>query len=421
MRALGREFPDATVSTNVESALRIGGFGGASVVLLGNDSNVLNQLADQVTTALQGLPGLAEVQNQAARQVPGFEIQLNRGAAAEYGVTASQIGQTVQTFVAGSTVTNLTPAGSSVLTPIVLQMAGGDSVTPRQIEDMPIITSSGTVIRLGQVATVVPTQQPAQISDQNRQLTVQVSAQVSGIPLGTATQEIQQAMKSVAMPAGYSYTFGGAAQQQAQVFAPLEAAFAFSIILVYMLTAALYESLLYPLAILLSLPLATVGALAALTLTGNTLNLYSFMGLIMLMGLVAKNAILLVDYTNTLRAQGVPRNEALVEAGRTRLRPILMTTCTMIFAMLPLAVKIGAGSEDRSPMATVLVGGLLTSTLLTLVFVPVMYTYLDDFGHWLDRVFGGRRPGAGRGSPAPVLAGTTIEQSFGEPSASTSS
>ncbi|HEX5416784.1 MAG TPA: efflux RND transporter permease subunit, partial [Chloroflexota bacterium] len=335
VRTLSREFPDANVTTNVSSALRIGGFRAIGVVLQGTDLNVLNQLADQVAAAMQAEPGVVEVRNEAARQVPEFSVQLNRGAAAEYGITAQQVGSTVRTFVAGSTVTNLTPSGSSVLTPIVLQLAGGSTVTAAQIADLPLTTSSGATIRLGQVATVVPAAEPAQINDQNRRLSVQVSASTEGIPLGTASAEIQQAMKSVPIPAGYSFAFSGAAQQQAQVFAPLEAAFAFSIILVYMLTSALYESLLYPLAILLSLPLATVGALAALTITGNTLNLYSFMGLIMLMGLVAKNAILLVDYTNTLRARGMPRNEALIEAGRTRLRPILMTTCTMIFAMLP--------------------------------------------------------------------------------------
>jgi HAE1 family hydrophobic/amphiphilic exporter-1 len=289
--------------------------------------------------------------------------------------------------VGGSTVTNLTPNGASVLTPIVLTVAGSDTITPTQIEQLPLTTASGTTIRLGDVAKVVPATEPAQINDQARQLEVSVSVTAApGVPLGQVVTEVNQAMRGIVIPAGYSYTFGGAAQQQAQVFAPLEAAFALSILLVYMLTSALYESFLYPLAVLLSLPLATVGALGALALTGNTLNLYSFMGLIMLIGLVAKNAILLVDYTNTLRDRGYSRYEALIEAGRTRLRPILMTTCTMIFAMLPLAIKFGTGSEQRSPMATVLVGGLLTSTVLTLIFVPVMYTYLDDLGNLLNRL-----------------------------------
>jgi HAE1 family hydrophobic/amphiphilic exporter-1 len=386
VRALGRQYPDAVIGTNVESGLGIGGGSrGASIVLLGPDILVLNQLAGQVTAAVQTLPGVVEVQNGATRTVPELEVQIDRARAAELGVTAQQIGSTVSTLVGGSSPTNLTPNGASILLPVVITVAGSDTITPAQIEQLPLTTATGAVIRLGDVATVQPTTEPAQINDQSRQLEVSVSVTTLGIPLGQVTSEVNQAMQTIVIPAGFSYTFGGAAQSQSQVFVPLEAAFALSILLVYMLTSALYESFLYPLAVLLSLPLATVGALGALALTGNTLNLYSFMGLIMLMGLVAKNAILLVDFTNRLRDRGYSRVEALAEAGRTRLRPILMTTFTMVFAMLPLAIKFGTGSEQRSPMATVLVGGLLSSTFLTLIFVPVIYSYLDDLGNWLAR------------------------------------
>jgi HAE1 family hydrophobic/amphiphilic exporter-1 len=388
VRALARQYPDASVSTSVASSLGLGGGGGsrgAGIVLLGPDITVLDDLADQVTEAVRGLPGVVEVQNQATQRVPELAVQIDRAKAAELGVTAQQIGTTIGTLVAGSSVSNLTPNGASILLPIVLTIAGSDTITPAQIEQLPLTTSSGTIVRLGDVAKVTPSTEPAQINDQSRQLDVSVGVTTFGVPLGRVTTEIRQAMQTISIPDGYSFTFGGAAQQQSQVFVPLEGAFVLSILLVYMLTAALYESLLYPLAVLLSLPLATVGALGALALTGNTLNLYSFMGLIMLIGLVAKNAILLVDFTNTLRDRGYSREEALAEAGRTRLRPILMTTCTVVFAMLPLAIKFGAGSEQRSPMATVLVGGLLTSTLLTLLFVPVLYTYLDDIGRFLSR------------------------------------
>ena len=384
VRQFARPFTDAVITTSVANPLRIGGFRGVDLQLQGPDINVLDGLADQATTILKGLPGLVEIQNEAAREVPELQVQIDRSKAAEVGVTAQQIGNTIATLVAGTQVTNLTPSGSTILMPIVITVAGSDKITPAQIEQLPLTTTSGQTVLLGDVAKVVPATEPAQINDQNRTLQVTVSASTSGVPLGVVASEIQQAMQQMVIPAGYSYSLGGSVQQQQQVFAPFEAAFGLSIILVYMLTSALYKSLLYPLAILLSLPLATVGALGALAVTGNTLNLYSFMGLIMLMGLVAKNAILLVDFTNTLRDRGYSRNQALMEAGRTRIRPILMTTCTMVFAMLPLAIKFGTGSEERSPMATVLVGGLLTSTLLTLVFVPVVYTYLDDFGRWLQ-------------------------------------
>ncbi len=387
VRAMARQYPQASIVTRLQSAMFMGG-GGANFVQIafqGQDINTLNQLAANATAVIQKLPGVVDVRNEASTTVPELGIQVDRAKAAEYGVTADQIGNTVRAAVAGVTASNLRPNGSTVQTPIVVQVAGGDSMNRTQIASLPLTTPSGSIIDVGQVAQVVSATEPAQLQDQNRLLEVTVSANVSGLPLSQATAEIQKAMSQMGIPAGYFYTFGGAVQQQSQAFGPLVSAFALSAVFIFMLTASLYESLLYPLAVILSLPLATVGALGALTLTGNTLNMYSFMGLIMLIGLVAKNAILLVDYTNTLRNRGYERLEALREAGRTRLRPILMTTSTMTFAMLPLAVKIGAGSEDRSPMATVLVGGLLTSTLLTLVFVPVVYSYLDDLSGVLAR------------------------------------
>ncbi|MCL4533896.1 MAG: efflux RND transporter permease subunit [Bacteroidetes bacterium] len=412
VRALGqtltRQYPGASIVTRLQSSLGPGGGGGfVQVVFQGPDINVLNQLAAQATSVIQKVPGVVDVRNEASQTVPELAVQIDRAKAAEYGVTADQIGSAVRTSVAGVTASNLRPSGSTIQTPIVLQVAGGNIMDRNQIAQIPLVTSSGSTIQLSQVAQVVPSSQPAQLSDQNRLLEVTVSANTAGAPIGQVTPEIQKAMASVQMPNGYFFTFGGAAQQQSQAFGPLFAAFGLSILFIYMLTSSLYESFLYPLAVILSLPLATVGALGALTLTGNTLNLYSFMGLIMLMGLVAKNAILLVDYTNTLRERGYARLEALREAGRTRLRPILMTTATMTFAMLPLAVKIGAGSEDRSPMATVLVGGLLTSTLLTLVFVPVVYSYLDDFGELLGRVglMSRRQWGAAEAGALAIQAG----------------
>jgi HAE1 family hydrophobic/amphiphilic exporter-1 len=418
VRALGRRFPGASVITFVPSALRIGGQRAVGVVLQGPDINVLDQQANRLTGVMQSLPGVVGVRNEAAQAQPEFDVQINRQMAAFLGVTAQTIGQTIQTAIAGTTASYLRPNGQTNETPIVVWVKGGDHLTAQQIEDLPLTVSSGSagsqapatyaqaqaqvsgsapgagaagqgssaLITLGEVATVTPTFAPAELDDQNRQLEVTVDASTAGVPQGQVAQEITRAMASFGLPPGYTWSFSGAVQQQQQVFGPLFGAFALSVILVYMLTSALYESLLYPLAVLLSLPLATVGAFAGLAVTGNTLNLYSFMGLIMLMGLVAKNAILLVDYTNTLRRRGYSMVEALVESGKTRLRPILMTTATMVFSMLPLALKIGSGSEDRSPMATVLIGGLLTSTLLTLIFVPAMYTYLDGFGAWLARV-----------------------------------
>src|SRR5581483_8265079 len=198
----------------------------------------------------------------------------------------------------------------------------------------------------------------------------------------------------------------GQGTQLNTAFGALLQALALSIILMYMLMAALYESLIYPFAVLLCLPVALVGAFLGLMAAGDTINIFSMIGMIMLVGLVAKNAILLVDYTNTLRSRGMSRHEALVAAGPTRLRPILMTTMVLVFAMIPLALKLGAGAESRSPMAVVVLGGMITSTLLTLVLVPCAYTYLDDLQNFVLR----RKTDAVRPvsmEAAPIMAGAS--------------
>jgi HAE1 family hydrophobic/amphiphilic exporter-1 len=199
-------------------------------------------------------------------------------------------------------------------------------------------------------------------------------------------RDIQAGLDQISVPSGYRVTQGGDAQSQNETFGQILTALGLSVLLMYMLMVALFESLVFPLMILFSLPLAVVGAFGLLTLTGNTLNMLSMIGLILLTGLVGKNAILLVDYTNTLRKRGLARNQALLEAGPTRLRPILMTTSALVLAMSPIALKLGEGSEWRAPMAVTVIGGLLTSTLLTLVLIPAVYTIIDDFTGRLSRV-----------------------------------
>ncbi|HEY3109542.1 MAG TPA: efflux RND transporter permease subunit, partial [Chloroflexota bacterium] len=211
---------------------------------------------------------------------------------------------------------------------------------------------------------------------------------------------IQAELARIQQPAGLKVTFGGQAEAQNDSFSQIGQALLLSILLMYMLMVALYESLLSPFIIMLSLPLAIVGAIVGLWVTGNTLNMMSMIGLIMLMGLVGKNAILLVDYTNTLRREGMERDAALLKAGPTRLRPILMTTTAMVVSMAPIAAKLGEGSEFRAPMAVVVMGGLISSTLLTLVFIPAVYTIFDDLQGLFGRIFGIRR----RGQAAPALA-----------------
>ncbi|HLG51064.1 MAG TPA: efflux RND transporter permease subunit, partial [Chloroflexota bacterium] len=215
--------------------------------------------------------------------------------------------------------------------------------------------------------------------------------------------DLQAQFNRLSLPPGVTITMGGNTQAQSETFSQLFQALGLSILLMYMLMVALYESLLYPFVIMLSLPLAVVGAIGGLWLTGNTLNMISLIGMIMLTGLVGKNAILLVDYTNTLRRRGLERNAAILQAGPTRLRPILMTTAAMVVAMLPSALRIGEGAELRAPLAVVVIGGLLTSTLLTLVFIPAVYTIFDDLQGWIGRLL--------RGTSAEQPTGPTARES----------
>ena len=211
------------------------------------------------------------------------------------------------------------------------------------------------------------------------------------------------------MPEGYRWIMAGQVQQMETATNTLLSTLILSVILIYMLMVALFESWLTPLAIMFALPVALVGAFTGLWLSGNTFNIFSLIGMIMLMGLVGKNAILLIDFTTTLRQRGYERTEALLEAGQTRLRPIVMTTCTVIFAMLPLALKLEPGGETRAPMAVVIIGGVLSSTILTLVLVPSVYTMLDDLKLFFGRL---RQP---KVAPAHVSARRGGSTGIGRP------
>ena len=380
-----KRYPGMQAHVAVQNPLVIAGGRALQIQLTGPSLTTLQSLATQVEAKLHNLPGVFNVSSNALKPSPQLSLTISRSEANYLGVSPGQIGSVVAEAVGGRVVTYLQPSTNAQQIPIYVQLNNGSSLSNTQLSDLPIPTPHGTV-PLSQLMHVRHTNAPAQLLLVNRQLTVSVLTSVKGNNLGRVAIEAAAAMHTMALPPGYAYTFGGQVSQQKSAFGPLGQAFTLSIILMYMLMAALYESLLYPLILILTLPLATVGAMLGLMATGQTLNIFSFIGLIMLMGLVAKNAILLVDYTNTLRARGYALYEALLEAGSVRLRPILMTTATMVFAMLPLAISNGAGSEDRQPMADVMIGGVITSTLLTLVVVPVMYSVFTQFSQWLARL-----------------------------------
>jgi HAE1 family hydrophobic/amphiphilic exporter-1 len=391
LRADSRRIAGANFNGGVSSPLPGGGGGGAgsiNVSISGPNLDTVTQLATQAQATLLTIPGVADVRNTNLNTVPEMDITLDRTRMAQLGITNQQVDSALSTAIGGTLSTEFQPPGT-VQEDITLIADPSKRYDLSAIGQIPVGVESGTggtgtaaapgtAVTLSQVATIKQGTGPVTIQRVNRQVTASLTATPVGRPLGDVAGDVNKAMSSVAFPAGYGFTLRGQVQIFNQAIAALSAALVLSVVLEYMLLVALYESWLFPLVRMLTVPLGLIGGFVLLWLTGNTVNIFSIIGMIMGEGLVAKSGILLVDYANTLRERGVARTQALQEAVRVRLRPILMTSCTMIFGMLPLALKLEAGAETRAPMAVVVIGALLSSTLLTLVVVPALYTVMDD-------------------------------------------
>jgi hydrophobic/amphiphilic exporter-1 (mainly G- bacteria), HAE1 family len=423
VRAIGRRIPGVQVNANVPSPLGGGGgFGGGgtasvNVQIAGPDLSTLNQISDQVIATMGTIPGLQDVQNSSIAGNPELHVQLDRARMSQLNVTSQSVATALRTAISGSVVTPFRPAGATQLD-VTLVAADADRFNLANLSAIPIGTgavagaaaaattsTTPTIVTLGQVATIGYGTGPVQIQRVDRNRTMTISGTASGRPIGDIAKDVTTAMNLISLPAGYSYQLRGGVQQLNNAFATLGQALILSVVLEYMLLVALYESWFYPIVLILGVPLGIVGALLGLFVTHNTLNIFSIIGLIMAVGLVVKTGILLVDFTNTLRKRGMTRTEALAEAARVRLRPILMTTATMTFGMMPLALKLEPGAESRAPMAVVVIGGLLSSTLLAIFVTPALYTLLDDVQSKVFRP--SRKPavehvGVSAEAPAPV-------------------
>ncbi len=295
-----------------------------------------------------------------------------------------------------------------VIYPDSLRETAGD------VSDIPIAgsgidarTGRNASIPLGQVAEFRPGVGPQAIQRLQLERQIQINAQVlPGAAVGDVAKRAQAAIDALSLPAGYRTKFGGDVKNLNETKGYVLQALALAVVFIYLILASLFGSFIQPLSIMLSLPLSFLGVVLALLLTGGTLNIMSMIGIIMLMGLVTKNGILLIDFVNQRRNEGESRVDAILQAGRIRLRPIIMTTMSMIFGMLPLAFALGEGAEQRAPMARAVIGGLITSTLLTLFVVPIVYTLLDDLTGWLGVRWKARSPH--RRSPVPALTDADI-------------
>jgi HAE1 family hydrophobic/amphiphilic exporter-1 len=335
------------------------------------------------------------------------KIEVDRDKTARMGLTLAEVGLAARTAIEGDIPTKYQEGDTEYDLRVVLDKGG--RVKASDVGAITLVNRFGQPVQLRQVADVTFGKGPSEIQRKDRERLVTVAANLSGeVPLGQVTAAIEKSVAAAGIPAGIEVFYGGDSENMRDMFSDMSIALSMAILFVYIIMVSLFESYIHPFTIMFSLPVAMVGALGGLALTGMTLNMFSMIGIIMLMGLVTKNAILLVDFTNTLRARGLTMHEALLESGKTRLRPIVMTTATMIFGMMPLALALGAGSEMRQGMAIVVIGGLTSSTLLTLVLIPVIYTYVDALRERVPALFkrvrwAARMPFKKR--PAEVLTG----------------
>jgi HAE1 family hydrophobic/amphiphilic exporter-1 len=375
------------------AVLEAAGMGGAQaplqVEIRGPDVDELQRVAGQVLAEVASIPGIVDASNSMGEPRPEYRIDVNRDMANEVGLDIGQIAATVRPFLAGQTATRWEdPSGEE--RDVVVQIDPAQRATSADLARLPLAVMERTeaglaqTVPLGEVARIEEGVAPAQIDRKDLARVATVSASTSpGFSIGEASGVIRARVAEMDLPPGYTVSLGGETEQLEETAGYVLEAILLAVILIFLILASQFESFTQPFAIMLSLPLSLIGVLLALLLTGNTMNMMSMIGVIMLMGLVTKNAILLVDNANERRRAGIDRFTALVEAGAVRLRPIMMTTLAMIFGMFPIALALGEGGGFRAPMARAVIGGLITSTALTLVVVPVAYTYFDDIGSWI--------------------------------------
>ncbi|MDD0815021.1 efflux RND transporter permease subunit [Curvibacter sp. HBC28] len=396
-----RQVPGITV-THVGLLDSVGGNKQVEFSLQGPDLKELERLSRLVMERVRPIPGLVDLDSSVKDGVPQISVELRRDAASDLGLNVGQLGKSLRLLVAGET-EGTWRAPDDQTYDINVRLAPDARNAPEDLERLPFALSnasdgSSRVVRLNQIARVKESLGSNQINRRDLMREVAINANVYQRSAGEVSGDIKKVLEGLQLPPGYRYSFSGSAKNMAESFGYAVSALALAIIFIYMILASQFKSFLQPLALMTSLPLTLIGVVLALLMFGSTLSMFSIIGVVMLMGLVTKNAILLVDFAIRAReggvdAQGQPvpgleRSAALLLAARVRLRPILMTTLAMIFGMVPLAFAISEGSEQRAPMGQAVIGGVITSSLLTLVVVPVVYCYMDDLASWARRVLG---------------------------------
>jgi HAE1 family hydrophobic/amphiphilic exporter-1 len=403
-----QQVPGITV-THVGLLDAVGGQKQILFSIQGPDTAELERLTVQAMDKIRTVAGLVDLDSSIKPNKPTLDVAVKRDAASDLGLSVGQIGSGLRALVAGQTIGSWRAPDDQTYD-VNVRLSPQARNSAQDMELLPFTVGANTdgsprIVRLNQVATVREATGPNQINRRDLAREVAISGNVSGRSGGEVSADIKTAMDTVALPPGYSYKFSGSTKDMAEAFGYALSALAMAVIFIYMILASQFKSFLQPLALMTALPLTLIGVVLALMIFHSTLSMFSVIGVVMLMGLVTKNAILLVDFAIRAREDrtdadgrhipGMDRSEALLMAAKVRLRPILMTTLAMIFGMVPLAFAMSEGSEMRAPMGQAVIGGVITSSLLTLVVVPVVYCYMDDLAQWAHRVFGGR-PAADR-------------------------
>ena len=409
MRERLARIPGITI-TNIGTT-DLGGGKSLQFSVQGPDLAELERLSRAITPKLFAINGLVDLDSTLKPDKPTVAIDVKRDAASDVGLNVNMLATSLRTMVAGTTVGNWrAPDGENY--DVNVRLSPEARVSIADLQRMPINVAAGAdgasrSVRLSQVADITPSTGPNQINRRDLNREINFDANAFGRSSGDVSAEIKTALDGMAWPPGYRYSFGGSTKNMTESFSYAIGALALAVVFIYMILASQFKSFLQPLALMSALPLTLIGVVLTLLAFGSTLNMFSIIGIVMLMGLVTKNAILLIDFAIRSRAgdQGEPprgRSEALLHAAQVRLRPILMTTLAMVFGMVPLAFALSEGSEQRAPMGQAVIGGVITSSLLTLVVVPVIYCYLDDLAVWAKRRW------AGKPRPAPADAAIAI-------------
>jgi HAE1 family hydrophobic/amphiphilic exporter-1 len=394
----------------LKSAVFTSDFGGGRKQLMlqirGGDIAAISEAAEQVRAVVERTPGAVDLSLSSKGQRPELTLDLDRGLAGSLGLTVGEVAQSLRPAFAGIDVGDwVDPSGET--RDVTIRLAPESRARAEDLRRLPLLVAGGTTagsttVPLGQVVRVEPGLGPAVINHLDRDLVVNVEWNVQGRSTGEVMADVEGALARVTLPAGTSMTVGGDAESQDEVFGNIFLALGVAVMLMYLILVMQFGSFIDPLAIMLSLPLSLIGVMLSLAFTGLTINIMSLIGVILLMGIVAKNAILLIDFAKWSHETGTPLREALIEAGAIRLRPILMTTFALIAGMIPVALGRGEGAQFRQPLGVSVIGGVITSTFLTLLVIPTAYEILSELRDAFQRRF---RRGEGHEAKPALAAG----------------